>query len=386
MGSDANCNTDNNTEGIVYSSSINMTVYDVAENYPTKDTSLSPGEVVSLDKSLNGPFVKRATQGEIVLGAISEKPAMLLGGFNGEQYKEERQVAVALSGRIDINVSTENGPIEVGDPLALSSTPGVAMKSTGAGHIIGRALENYDDLDPTKVGKIMVFVNLSWNDLAVSLTESGDLINSSAVLAANSLATPVSSSLEPTPSATESSDLASLTTRVSYLETDVLLLKSSQLNSAPSATDSATFFTSLNVLGQAVLGDTVINGKLDVGILSFDNLTAEVNAIGRLKLQSLALDSIEFVGGSIEMDKNGNLNIKKGVIVGNDKIRGSEPITVGAAAIKVEKAWDSTPTSIVVTPTYGAYAWISEVSRSGFSINVSSPPTKDEYLNWFAIW
>lgn len=81
VGSDANCNTDNNTEGVVYSSSTSMTVYDVAENYPTKDSTLTAQEIVELDPD-NGVFVKRASTpySRKLLGVISEKPAVLLGG------------------------------------------------------------------------------------------------------------------------------------------------------------------------------------------------------------------------------------------------------------------------------------------------------------------
>src|SRR3990172_89566 len=118
VASDTNCNTDNNTEGIVYSSSINMTVYDVAEDYPTKDETLGPGEMIALDPN-NEIFVRRAdgSTGEILLGVISTQPAVHLGGFNGTQFQGERQVAVGLSGRVPVRVTAEGGEIAVGDPL-----------------------------------------------------------------------------------------------------------------------------------------------------------------------------------------------------------------------------------------------------------------------------
>jgi hypothetical protein len=75
---------------------------------------------------------------------------------------------------------------------------------------------------------------------------------------------------------------------------------------------------------------------LDIGILSFDNLTGSIDAIGPLKLQSLALAPIEFVGGAIEMDQNGNLDIKKGQIHGNDTFRGKANLNAGETEVKVE--------------------------------------------------
>jgi hypothetical protein len=44
-----------------------------------------------------------------------------------------------------VKLSTENGPIKAGDPLMLSSLPGVAMKAKGTGVVIGTALEDFDD-------------------------------------------------------------------------------------------------------------------------------------------------------------------------------------------------------------------------------------------------
>ena len=51
---------------------------------------------------------------------------------------------VALVGRVPVRVSTINGDIEPGDSLALSEIPGVLMKATKAGVVIGRAMEGFD--------------------------------------------------------------------------------------------------------------------------------------------------------------------------------------------------------------------------------------------------
>jgi hypothetical protein len=85
---------------------------------------------------------------------------------------------VALAGRVPVKVSLENGPIEVGDLLtSASSTPGVAMKATGPGRVIGMALEPLSEADfqncnienslkiencELKIGRVMVFVNPHW--------------------------------------------------------------------------------------------------------------------------------------------------------------------------------------------------------------------------------
>ena len=142
VGSDANCNTDNNTEGVVYSSTTAMTVYDVAERYPTKDMTLGSGELLALD--LNNPvFVKRAAKGDKLIGIFSTDPAVDLGGFVTEksQFVGERQVPVALVGRVPATVTLENGPIEIGGEITISSQPGIGMKADKQDQSIGFALE-----------------------------------------------------------------------------------------------------------------------------------------------------------------------------------------------------------------------------------------------------
>jgi len=54
-----------------------------------------------------------------------------------------------------VKVTTENGTIQVGDPITSSSTPGVGMKATKAGAIVGMALEPFNG---TGVGKVMMYV------------------------------------------------------------------------------------------------------------------------------------------------------------------------------------------------------------------------------------
>jgi hypothetical protein len=88
-----------------------------------------------------------------------------LGGFKTEQseFLGEIQVAVTLAGRVPVRISTENGPIEPGDPLTSSSTPGVAMKATHSGPVVAKALESFSCESATPCqGKIVAFVNVSY--------------------------------------------------------------------------------------------------------------------------------------------------------------------------------------------------------------------------------
>jgi hypothetical protein len=79
------------------------------------------------------------------LGVVSTKPGLLLGADDTSLTSGERGYPVALRGRVPIKLSTENGPIKKGDSLTLSSIPGVAMKATDGGTVVGTALEDFND-------------------------------------------------------------------------------------------------------------------------------------------------------------------------------------------------------------------------------------------------
>ena len=126
---------------------------DLAEIYTTSDSSLEIGDVVSLDSDLKTGVKKsqKAYDGG-VLGVISSKPGVLIGDVDVEGVKA---LPVALSGRVPVKVNSENGPIKAGDPLTSSSTPGVAMKATKAGAIIGTAMS---DFDGEEIGQVLMFI------------------------------------------------------------------------------------------------------------------------------------------------------------------------------------------------------------------------------------
>lgn len=128
---------------------------DLAEIYYSSDITLKPGEVVAVDQSLRAG-VRRATAPyqQDVLGIVSTKPGYVLGDGSDAGYP----VLVALAGRVPVKVSSENGPIKVGDMLSTGSKPGVAMKATKAGTVIGKAMTEFSG---TGEGSVMVFVGTS---------------------------------------------------------------------------------------------------------------------------------------------------------------------------------------------------------------------------------
>ncbi len=73
-------------------------------------------------------------------------------------FFQERFSAVALAGRVPVRVDASFGAIEPGDFLTASPIPGVAMKATGPGIVIGTALEALASGE----GTIQLFVDRGW--------------------------------------------------------------------------------------------------------------------------------------------------------------------------------------------------------------------------------
>lgn len=157
--------------GDVYSTGVfrgGQTGLDIAEWIKSSDASVQAGDVVIINPGEIETVIKsRAPYSTLVAGIISTNPGYLAGNLEkGNELLDKEEIEkkgyrmLALAGRVPCNVSAENGPIEIGDLLTTSSTPGYAMKVTdkikAMGAIVGKALE------PLKEGKgkITVLVTL----------------------------------------------------------------------------------------------------------------------------------------------------------------------------------------------------------------------------------
>lgn len=58
----------------------------------------------------------------------------------GEVDGNGKPVIVGLAGRLPVKVSTKNGDIAPGDLITTSDIPGIGMKATDPGRVIGKAL------------------------------------------------------------------------------------------------------------------------------------------------------------------------------------------------------------------------------------------------------
>ncbi len=167
------------------------TALDYSEYMQQEDTS-EPGDVMVLSHS-NSQSVKRATQpyDQQVLGVVSQYGTSYGSGgcwdeVSCDKGNDPHYANIGMLGQVYTKISTENGSVAEGDPLATSSIAGVAMKATKMGRIIGYALDNFDgtisgkDVDDrpiypvyqtttpsgrtVKVGKVVIFLQAGWYD------------------------------------------------------------------------------------------------------------------------------------------------------------------------------------------------------------------------------
>jgi len=137
--------------------------------YPQEGESFEVGDLLSITESSESA---QATESARFTKSQKAYDQNIVGVA---EYNETDGYRPTFAGVFETKVSTINGSIKAGDPITSSDIPGVGMKATKAGQIIGKTLEPYDNPDPNVIGKILVFINLSWYDPDVYLTSTGEL-------------------------------------------------------------------------------------------------------------------------------------------------------------------------------------------------------------------
>ncbi|HVM90359.1 MAG TPA: hypothetical protein VMU11_00485 [Verrucomicrobiae bacterium] len=178
-----------NGASIFADGNVTANAFDLAERYMVSGTSTA-GDVLVLD-SATSATVKTSTgipYDTHIIGIASITPGLRLGWLDPAS-----SVDVALNGRVPTRVNLENGPIHIGDPLTTSHVPGVAMKATRPGEIVGYALE-----EAYTTSTIEVFVNVGYNaNTALNTDGSISLLSDNVVVgaanAASSTATTINS-------------------------------------------------------------------------------------------------------------------------------------------------------------------------------------------------
>jgi hypothetical protein len=249
-----------------------------------------------------------------LFGVVSTSPGVLLSGISDSNGSTNlvNPKPIALSGRIPTNVSTENGPISIGDYLTISSTPGVAMKATAAGPVIGRALEDYSG---SGVGSIEV------------LAEAG-------YYAGPSIAQQL-----------QQSSIDSLTATGQVTAQDLQVNNTATVSNLLATTGNIQNLTS----GSSSTSALTVGGSASVGSLVSTGLvtTQDLQVNGAATVSSLAVSG----SASIQQDLTvvGTTTTGTLAVVGNASVGGNLTVTGALAAGSLNVAGDLTVNGHVVT-------------------------------------
>ncbi len=156
---------------------VDTTGADYAEVYYSAHGDIASGTVVAADPTIKAgvkPTASRYQKG--LLGVVSTQPGNVLS----DHTDSGMPIIVGLAGRVPVKVSSENGPIHIGDALTSSSTAGVAMKATKAGAIIGTALTEFTDQGS---GEVMLFVSTGQSAGTLPVTADNNQVESRQLLA-----------------------------------------------------------------------------------------------------------------------------------------------------------------------------------------------------------
>ncbi len=139
---------------------LQVTGADLAEKFPFSGEA-QPGMVVQIDPDHPGKLrVARGAYNRRVAGVVSGANDLSAGVILGNLPGQEDAPPIALSGRVWAYCDASEQPIEPGDLLTTSDTPGHAMKVTdhpkAQGAIIGKAMSGLESGE----GLVLVLVSL----------------------------------------------------------------------------------------------------------------------------------------------------------------------------------------------------------------------------------
>ncbi|MEK6900786.1 MAG: hypothetical protein AABX37_00410, partial [Nanoarchaeota archaeon] len=302
-----------------------MAVSDELFTYQATQINPFTGQVLPDKKTTTVAKLEKASaEQNKVIGIVSTSPWRIMGGDIRDQGTNPKPIA--MSGRTSVRVSTENGAIVPGDFLTLSSTPGVAMKATKAGTIIGQAMSGYSG---EEVGKVVAFVKTTFSQG----TKIADLVPG---------LTPIS---EADPSPEES---------LGKLVLEHLVSKKNSL----ALGDLSEITTDRLVAGLEVITPRVVAGEINIDTIKSatgSTVALELSADGKFVVkdedgeENITFDSHgnAFFAGTITVDKI-KANRVEGIEILTDKISSLEGLVAGVATGSAEFATE--PGGLSLTP------------------------------------
>ncbi len=202
------CDITNPVNGTIYADNFSTTgTADLAESFPTVDQNIESGDLVAVDPGNKEAIrLSSAPYQPTILGIVSTSPGINLN------VTEVGGKPLALAGRVPAKVNSENGRVMAGDPITSSSTPGVGMRATQSGRIIGLALE---DAPEDGSGQVVVFVEPGW---FIGQTTANGSLNSGDQTANEGSSVALNDSTNPDGTLASSQDDEGLTTKAEIEE------------------------------------------------------------------------------------------------------------------------------------------------------------------------
>lgn len=312
---------------------------DLAEAYYSKDHSIGPGHLVRVDGSLKAGVQKTSgAYDDGALGIVTTEPGMILGERTAASG-QGKPVLLALAGRVPVRVSLENGPIKAGDYLTSSSTPGVAMKATKPGQMVGKALEDFANPNPDSQGTVMTFVNLTWANPNSGVTADNNL-QAGAISAADL-------------------NVSGTTTTENLVVTGTATVKELLVGSMISTKDitvsgSATFAGDINLAGvgqsrNAITKRFKASGPVAIGAVvivdpAHDGQVITTTVPGDTRVLGVALTEAHAAGDEITVAIGGSVQVRT---MNGAAIQGGDLLVSSSQAGLAEETADPQPGSVL---------------------------------------
>ena len=119
--------------------------FSFATTFQITDPDLQDGDIISLDKEKNQMIRSKIPYDEQMYGVYVKNPKILYHNISGD-------IPIARTGEVNVNITTLNGPIKIGDYISASVIPGKGQKASEfTGYMLGIALTPFSEKDGTEV-------------------------------------------------------------------------------------------------------------------------------------------------------------------------------------------------------------------------------------------
>jgi hypothetical protein len=138
---------------ILFYSKVSAESYEYAVTVPMDGDQGNSGDIVSYKE---GKYILATEYHDsAIYGVIVDNPSISFEDRNLEQSK-----LVTSMGEVLLNVSAKNGSIKEGDYVTSSDIPGVGVRASEDGQVLGVAMESFEPGNNDDIGQIYVLMDI----------------------------------------------------------------------------------------------------------------------------------------------------------------------------------------------------------------------------------